>query len=192
MKLLKRIGVENINSVMLKADPNKPGYNHGYAHLELETTTAARVAYKKLSKKGAFGKWLITVQWATPSNGPDEKDMQKVKSVFVEGVPNSWGRDKMTEIFKKYGMVEHVVLSCDMHLALSTDIAYIHYTTREAAILCVQSFDGQELSENDSKVSSHIFVNIKVSLAKPFRKGTQNKDQKLSMLSFTLKYVPHP
>jgi RNA recognition motif-containing protein len=84
-----------------------------------------------------------------------------VKSVFLEGIPNSWGRSKLTEIFKKYGKVEHVVLSCDMRSPITTDIAYIHYTTCEAAMLCVESFDGQELAENDSKVSSHNCVKLK-------------------------------
>lgn len=79
MKQLQKIGVENINTVMLKADPNKPGYNLGYGHLELETTTDARLAYAKLSRKGVFGKGLsITVEWAEPLNGPDVKEMQKV------------------------------------------------------------------------------------------------------------------
>lgn len=67
----------------------------------------------------------------------------------------------MTEIFKKYGKVEHVVLSCDMRSGSSSDIGYIHYTTREAAMLCVESFDGQELAENESKVASCTLVRLK-------------------------------
>ena len=79
----------------------------------------------------------------------------------MQGIPNAWGRSKMKEIFQKYGEVEHVVLSCDVHSAISTDSAYIHYTTHEAAILCVESFVGQELTVNDSKVSSRIYVKLK-------------------------------
>ncbi|TVU41854.1 hypothetical protein EJB05_15409, partial [Eragrostis curvula] len=152
MKLLQKIGIENINTVILKADCNKPGYNRGYAHLELESTKDAQMAYKKLSRKGVFGRSLnITVAWAEPSTDPDDKEMQKVKSVFAEGIPDSWGRAKVAEIFKRYGKVEHVVLPCDMRSATSNDIAYIHYATREAALLCIESFDGQELTETDSK-----------------------------------------
>ncbi|TVU39678.1 hypothetical protein EJB05_13110, partial [Eragrostis curvula] len=173
MKLLQEIGVENISTVILSADYSKPGYNLGYAHLELETTKDAQMAYKKLSRKGVFGRCInITVAWAKPFTGSDEKDMLKVKSVFVEGIPSSWDRAKVTKIFKRYGEVEHVVLSCDMRTANSNDIAYIHYTTREAAILCVESFDGQELTETGSK------VNIKVALARPFRKGKNNKEDR--------------
>ncbi|TVU41891.1 hypothetical protein EJB05_15449, partial [Eragrostis curvula] len=179
MELLQKIGIENINTVILKDDCNKPGYNRGYAHLELESTKDAQMAYKKLSRKGVFGRSLnITVAWAEPSTDPDDKEMQKVKSVFAEGIPDSWGRAKVAEIFKRYGKVQHVVLPCDMRSATSNDIAYIHYATREAAILCIESFDGQELTETDSK------VNIKVSLARPFRKGKQNKEDH--------KFKPYP
>ena len=60
----------------------------------------------------------------------------------MEGVPNSWDQAKMKEIFKKYGKIELVVLSCDMRLTKRNDISFIHYTTHEAAVLCLKSFDG--------------------------------------------------
>ena len=79
MKLLQKIGVENIDVVTLPADSNNPGYNRGFAFLELETYKDAEIAYKKLSRKDAFGKGLnIRVAWAEPLNGPNEKQMQKV------------------------------------------------------------------------------------------------------------------
>jgi hypothetical protein len=79
MKLLLKIGVENIDVVTLLADSNNPGYNRGFAFLELETYKDAQIAYKKLSRKDVFGKGLnITVAWAEPLNGRDEKQMQKV------------------------------------------------------------------------------------------------------------------
>ncbi|KAL6647604.1 hypothetical protein ACP70R_015041 [Stipagrostis hirtigluma subsp. patula] len=177
MKLLQEIGIENINVVTLKADYNNPGLNRGFAFLELETNRDAQIAYKKLSRKDVFGKGLnIRVAWAESSTNPDEKEMQKVKSIFVEGTPNSWGKAKMTEIFKKYGTIERVVLSRDLPSAKRNDFAFIHYTTREAAILCYESFGQEELSDNGSK------VNIKVSLAKPVRKDSQHKeDHKFSI-----------
>ncbi|CAD6220915.1 unnamed protein product [Miscanthus lutarioriparius] len=79
MKLLQKIGVENIDVVTLPADSNNPGYNRGFAFLELETYKDAQIAYKKLSRKDVFGKGLhIRVAWAEPLNGPDEKQIHKV------------------------------------------------------------------------------------------------------------------
>ncbi|KAL6647603.1 hypothetical protein ACP70R_015040 [Stipagrostis hirtigluma subsp. patula] len=170
MKLLQKIGVENIDTVTLMADSNNPGYNLGYAFLELETNRDALMAYRKLSRKGIFGRCLnITVAWAETLSDPDEAEMRKVKSVFVEGTPTSWDHAKMTEIFKKYGKIQRVVLSRDVQSSKRSDFAFVHYTTHEAAILCLESFDQEQLAENDSK------VNIKVSLARPVRKGKQKK-----------------
>ncbi|CAD6343048.1 unnamed protein product [Miscanthus lutarioriparius] len=84
MKLLQKIGVENIDVVTLPADSNNPGYNRGFAFLELETYKDAQIAYKKLSRKYVFGKGLnIRVAWAEPLNGPDEKQIHKVLREMV-------------------------------------------------------------------------------------------------------------
>jgi RNA recognition motif-containing protein len=56
----------------------------------------------------------------------------------VEGLLNSWDQAKMTDIFKKYGDIELVGLSRDMHTAKRNDFAFINYTTHEAAILCLE------------------------------------------------------
>ncbi|CAN6197059.1 unnamed protein product [Urochloa humidicola] len=169
MKLLQKIGVENIDVVTLMSDCNNPGYNRGFAFLELETYRDAQLAYKKLSRKGAFGNGVnIRVAWAEPLDDPDEKQMQKVKAVFVEGVPDSWDQAKMKEIFKKYGKIEIIVLSRDLRTTKMNDFAFINYTTHEAAILCLESFDAEQLTENGSK------VNIKVSLARSGQTGKKN------------------
>jgi len=77
MKLLQRIGVENIDVVTLMDDCNNPGCNRGFAFLELETYRDAQIAYKKLSRKDVFGKGLyIRVAWAEPLDDPDEKQIQ--------------------------------------------------------------------------------------------------------------------
>ncbi|CAN6181476.1 unnamed protein product [Urochloa humidicola] len=169
MKLIQKTGVENIDVVTLMADYNNPGYNRGFAFLELETYKDAQIAYNKLSRKDAFGKGInIRVEWAEPLDDPDGKQMQKVKAVFVEGVPNSWDQAKMKEIFKRYGKIELVVLSRELRSTKRNDFAFINYTTHEAAILCLETFDAEQLTENGSK------VNIKVSLAKSDQTGKKN------------------
>ncbi|RLN34735.1 uncharacterized protein C2845_PM03G21570 [Panicum miliaceum] len=180
MKLLQKIGVENIDVVTLMDDCNNPGYNRGFAFLELETSRDAQIAYKKLSRKDVFGKGLnIRVAWAEALDDPDEKQMQKVKSVFVEGVPNSWDQAKMKQIFKKYGKIELVVLSRDMRSTKRNDFAFINYTTHEAAVLCLQSFDGEQLTENGSK------VNMKVALAKSAQKSKKNIEDHKYCITYT-------
>lgn len=121
-----------------------------------------------------------------------------MKSVYVEGIPSSWDQAKLRELFKKFGEIERVVLSRDMHSAKRKDFAFVNYATREAALSCIESFEKEELTDNESKVVLIVYsrirrekkfqlakvvtllnlcvqVNIKVSLAKPIRKDKQNK-----------------
>ncbi|EEC81613.1 hypothetical protein OsI_25123 [Oryza sativa Indica Group] len=157
IKQLKKIGIENIDSVTLKSDSNNPVCNRGFAFLELETSRDARMAYKKLSQKNAFGKSLnIRVAWAEPLNDPDEKDAQ-VKSIFVDGIPTSWDHAQLKEIFKKHGKIESVVLSRDMPSAKRRDFAFINYITREAAISCLESFDKEEFIRYPVQDYTHIY-----------------------------------
>lgn len=74
-------------------------------------------------------------------------------------MPDSWDNSKMTEIFSKYGVIQRTVLSRDIQSAKRSDFAFVHYTTHEAAFLCLESFDKEELTENGSKVSSHTWLN---------------------------------
>ncbi|KAL6647605.1 hypothetical protein ACP70R_015042 [Stipagrostis hirtigluma subsp. patula] len=188
MELLCKIGVENIDDFTLMADYNNPGLNRGFAFLVLNTNRDAQIAFKMLSKKDAFGKGQnVTVAWAK-STYRDENEIQKVKSIFVEGIPNTWDQEKMMEIFRKYGKIERVVLSRDMLEFTRRDFGFIHYATHEAAMLCVESFDNEELTSGGSK--------IKVSLAKPGRKGKKNSKEdhtktKVSRAPYPNQAYPH-
>lgn len=82
-KLLQGIGIEKIDHVTVMSDPNNIELNRGFAFLELESIKDAQNAYKKLQKKGIFGKHLnIKVAWAEPLIEPDESELNKV-SILV-------------------------------------------------------------------------------------------------------------
>lgn len=169
-KLLEESGIEKIDTLTLMADPNNTELNRGFAFLELETNRDAQLAYKKLQRKDAFGKGRnVKVSWAEPLNDPDEEEMQKVKSVYAEGIPSSWNEDKVREAFKKFGDIERVVLARNIQSAKRKDFAFVNYTTREAALSCIESFEKEKLTDNGSK------INVHVSLAKPVQKDKQIK-----------------
>ncbi|WOL08906.1 hypothetical protein Cni_G17659 [Canna indica] len=168
MKMLQDIGIEKIDTVTVMADPHSADTNRGFAFLELETNRDAHIAYRKIQKNiFALGR-NIKVAWAEPLNDPDEEQMQKVKSVYVEGIPSSWHEPQLRDVFKKFGEIERLVHSRDIQSAKRKDFAFVNYTTREAALFCIESFD-KELTEDVSE------VNIKVSLAKPVQKNKPNK-----------------
>eukprot|EP00262_Sarcandra_glabra_P020544 TRINITY_DN822_c0_g1_i2.p1 TRINITY_DN822_c0_g1~~TRINITY_DN822_c0_g1_i2.p1 ORF type:complete len:715 (+),score=152.73 TRINITY_DN822_c0_g1_i2:62-2146(+) len=169
IKLLQEIGIENIDTVTVMSDPSNADCNRGFAFLELETNKDAQIAYKKLQKKDVFGKERnIKVAWAEPMNDPDEEEMLKVKSVKAEGIPPSWDEAKVRKYFKKFGEIERVVLARNIQSARRKDFAFVNYTTREAALASIESFDKKTIVVEGSKVK------VKVSLAKPISKGKQN------------------
>ncbi|KAG0475438.1 hypothetical protein HPP92_015124 [Vanilla planifolia] len=165
IKLLQEVGIENIDTVRVLVDPNNADVNRGFAFLELETNADAQRAYKKLQKKDVFGKGRnIKVAWADSFIVPDEEEMQKVKSVYAEGIPDSWNEDKLKETFKKFGEIERVVLGRNIKTAKRRDFAFINYANREAALSCIESLSNDVIEDDGSK------VNLKVALAKRVHK----------------------
>lgn len=182
IELLTELEIENIHRVSVVMDPNNTDSNRGFAFLELETNRDAQRAYKKLQKKDVLRKGRnIKVAWADTLNIPDEEEMEKVKSVYAEGVPDSWDEDKLMESFTKFGEIERIVLGKNIKLAKRKDIAFINYKNRKDALSCIKSFTSEELTENGSK------VNLKVALAKRIRKVNQNKGGQKSTINNPLK-----
>lgn len=167
---LKELGVENINDVSVVEDPSNAGVNRGFAFIELEAHKDALIAFRTLQKNRTWEDRTVKVAWAQPSNDPDEDVMAQVKSVFVNILPPTWNEEHVKEHFGKFGEIERVVLSCNMQSAKRKDFAFVNYTTREAAIACIEAFSkDDELIDGDSKVK------VKVSLAKPANKGKNKK-----------------
>ncbi|XP_059668597.1 nucleolin 2-like isoform X2 [Cornus florida] len=168
LKLLQEIGIEKIDKVAVMADPTNIECNRGFAFLELETKKDAQKAYKKLQNKDVFGKHgKIKVAWAEPLKEPDEEEMLKVKSVYAEYIPSLWDEERVRDHFKKFGEIENVALARNLRSSKRKDFAFVNYTTREAALACIEAFNHVSLNDDDSKV--------KVSLAKPIPKGKQIK-----------------
>ncbi|KAI3447354.1 hypothetical protein Pfo_004019 [Paulownia fortunei] len=168
--LLEKAGIEKIDKVTLKADPNNIEKNRGFAFVELETNKDAQIAFNKLQKKDAFVKNLkVKVAWAQPLIEPAEEEILKVKSVYAEYLPSSWDEEKVKEYFKRFGEIENVVLAKDLPSSRRKDFAFINYTTRDAALTCIESVSRERLEDDCSKVK------MAVSLAKPISKTKQMK-----------------
>uniref|UniRef100_A0A0C9RL19 TSA: Wollemia nobilis Ref_Wollemi_Transcript_12905_2951 transcribed RNA sequence n=1 Tax=Wollemia nobilis TaxID=56998 RepID=A0A0C9RL19_9CONI len=168
---LKEAGIEHIENVTVIEDPHNSQLNRGFGFLELETYKDAQVAFRALQKKNVFGKdKAVKVSWAQPLNEPDEDVMAQVKSVFVDGLPSTWNEEQVKEQFGKFGDIEKVVLSRNMQSAKRKDFGFVNYTTREAAISCIET-----LSKADGLTDGDAKVKVKVSLAKPPQKGKTGK-----------------
>ncbi|XP_057805194.1 uncharacterized protein LOC131020427 isoform X2 [Salvia miltiorrhiza] len=168
VELLEKAGIEKIDKVTIKADPNNTERNRGFAFVELQTSKDAQTAFKKLQEKDAFGKkQMVKVAWAQPLSDPAEEEISQVKSVYAEYLPSSWDEKKVKEFFKRFGEIESVALAKDLLSFRRNDIAFINYTTCDAALTCIEAVNRERLGDDCSKVK------MAVSLAKTIPKRKQ-------------------
>eukprot|EP01018_Ginkgo_biloba_P018259 Gb_21243 [translate_table: standard] len=162
---LKEYGIENIEEMALADDPKNEGNNRGFALLEFTTHLDAMNAYKRLQKRDSvFGcDRSAKVAFAETSIQPDEEVMAQVKTVFVDGLTDSWDEDRVKEEFKKYGEIEKVQLSRNMSSARRKDYGFVTFTSHDNALACVEGINNSDLGEGDNKVKANI--------AKPQHKG---------------------
>lgn len=79
----------NIDHVTVMPDPSNIEVNRGFAFLELESHKDAQNAFKKLQKRGVFGKHLnIKVAWAEPLIEPEESELSTVSRLWFVYIDN--------------------------------------------------------------------------------------------------------
>lgn len=76
----------------------------------------------------------------------------QVKSVYAEYLPSSWDEEKVKEYFKRFGEIENVVLAKDLSSSRRKDFAFINYTTRDAALTCIEAVNRERFENDCSKV----------------------------------------
>ncbi|KAL6007967.1 hypothetical protein ACLOJK_033472 [Asimina triloba] len=162
---LKGYGVEQIDDILFPEDPKGEGRSKGYAFLEFHTHSDAMTAFQRLRKPDAiFGcDRSARVAFAPSSMHPSEEALSQVKTVYVEGIPDSWDEQKVTEHCKQYGEIENVQLSKNFNTSKRRDFGFIAFMTRESAMACVEGINNAQLGEGEAKV--------KANLAKPQNKG---------------------
>lgn len=95
MRFLEKAGVDKIEVVTLKTNPENMENNRGFAFVEFETNKDAQIAFHKLKKKDVFGKnQKIKIAWAQPLIEPSEEEILNVSSLesffCIENYQYSW------------------------------------------------------------------------------------------------------
>ncbi|XP_006851846.2 nucleolin isoform X1 [Amborella trichopoda] len=165
LETLKSLGVEQIEEMLIPDDPKSEGKSRGFAFLEFSTHSDAIAAFQILRKPNAvFGcDRSAKVSFAQCSMHPSEEALSQVKTVYVEGLPNSWDEAKIKDLCKQYGDIEKVQLSKNFTTSKRKDFGFVTFVSRESALNCVEGLNKAELGEGETK--------IKANLAKPLNKG---------------------
>ncbi|XP_043704253.1 nuclear localization sequence-binding protein-like, partial [Telopea speciosissima] len=164
LETLKSFGIEQIEEIYLPDDPKIEGKSRGFALLEFSTHSDAMAAFQRLRKPDAvFGcDRSAKVAFAQSSIHPSEEALSQVKTVFIEGLTDSWDELKVKELCKQYGVIEKVQLSRNL-VKKRKDFGFVTFTSRESAVACVEGINNAQIGEGD--------VKVKANLAKPQNKG---------------------
>lgn len=155
---LKEYEIENFEEIALMDDTKNEGQNRGFAFLQFTTHQDAMNAFRRLQKRDAvFGcERSAKVAFAETSIRADEEAMSQVKTVFLDGLPESWDEERVKEELKKYGEIEKVQLSRNMSKSKRKDYGFVHFPSREEALACVEGVNNSELGEGDAKIKANI------------------------------------
>lgn len=75
-----------------------------------------------------------------------------MKTVYAEYIPSSWEEEKVRDCFKRFGEIESVILARNLRSSKRKDFAFVKYTTRGAALECIESFSREPLHDAECKV----------------------------------------
>ncbi|KAJ4951384.1 hypothetical protein NE237_028216 [Protea cynaroides] len=164
LETLKSFQIEQIDEIYLPDDPKIEGKNRGFALVEFSTHSDAMTAFQRLRKPDAvFGcDRSAKVAFAQSSIHPSEEALSQVKTVFIEGLTDSWDEEKVKELCKQYGEIERVQLSRNLGKKRK-DFCFVAFASRESAVACVEGINNAQIGEGD--------VKVKANLAKPQNKG---------------------
>ncbi|CAN6166019.1 unnamed protein product [Urochloa humidicola] len=159
---LKPFELENLDRINLIEHPEKRGKNRGYAFLDFRTRVDAVAAFLKLQERDLYLGTDFRAQISFSNTlSQDDEIMEKVKSVFLDGLPPHWDEDKVREMFGKFGEIDNIQLARNMYTAKRKDFGFIGFTTRKSALECIKMVNKEGVGEGSGKVL------IKATLQRP-------------------------
>lgn len=153
---------EGVLDVIVYASAADKMKNRGFAFVEYESHRAAAMARRKLMP-GRIQLWghQIAVDWAEPEIDVDEDVMETVKILYVRNLMMETSEETIRKIFSQWnpGCVERV--------KKIRDYAFVHFTSRDDAVLAMDHLNGTEIEGSC----------IEVTLAKPVDKEQYSRQK---------------
>ncbi|KAM8842444.1 RNA-binding protein 47 isoform 1-T8 [Synchiropus picturatus] len=153
---------EGVLDVIVYASAADKMKNRGFAFVEYESHRAAAMARRKLMP-GRIQLWghQIAVDWAEPEIDVDEDVMETVKILYVRNLMMETSEETIRQMFSQWnpGCVERV--------KKIRDYAFVHFTSRDDAVLAMDHLNGTEIEGSC----------IEVTLAKPVDKEQYSRQK---------------
>ncbi|XP_077574752.1 RNA-binding protein 47 isoform X8 [Stigmatopora nigra] len=153
---------EGVLDVIVYASVADKMKNRGFAFVEYESHRAAAMARRKLMP-GRIQLWghQIAVDWAEPEIDVDEDVMETVKILYVRNLMMETSEETIKQVFSQWnpGCVERV--------KKIRDYAFVHFTSRDDAVLAMDHLNGTEVEGSC----------VEVTLAKPVDKEQYSRQK---------------
>uniref|UniRef100_A0A8C6T7Z1 RNA-binding protein 47 n=1 Tax=Neogobius melanostomus TaxID=47308 RepID=A0A8C6T7Z1_9GOBI len=153
---------EGVLDVIVYASAADKMKNRGFAFVEYESHRAAAMARRKLMP-GRIQLWghQIAVDWAEPEIDVDEDVMETVKILYVRNLMMETSEETIRQVFSQWnpGCVERV--------KKIRDYAFVHFTSRDDAVLAMDHLNGTEVEGSC----------VEVTLAKPVDKEQYSRQK---------------
>ncbi len=146
--------------MIVYSDPLDRTRNRGFCFLEFDSHKLASQAKRKLlsTRIKLWPNADMLVDWAEPLDEPDVETMSRVKVLYVRNLPLSTSEQTIAGVFSRFGgQVERV--------KKIKDYAFVHFSSREAALEAMAEMQGRELFEGGGGGGSE--RKLEISLAKP-------------------------
>ena len=143
--------------MIVYSDPLDRTRNRGFCFLEFDSHKLASQAKRKLlsTRIKLWPNADMLVDWAEPLDEPDVETMSRVKVLYVRNLPLSTSEQTIAGVFSRFGgQVERV--------KKIKDYAFVHFSSREAALEAMGEMQGKELFEGGGSERK-----LEISLAKP-------------------------
>ncbi|XP_035493158.1 RNA-binding protein 47 isoform X5 [Scophthalmus maximus] len=153
---------EGVLDVIVYASAADKMKNRGFAFVEYESHRAAAMARRKLMP-GRIQLWghQIAVDWAEPEIDVDEDVMETVKILYVRNLMMETSEETIRQVFSQWNA------GCVERVKKIRDYAFVHFTSRDDAVLAMDHLNGTEVEGSC----------IEVTLAKPVDKEQYSRQK---------------
>ncbi|XP_063738763.1 RNA-binding protein 47 isoform X6 [Eleginops maclovinus] len=153
---------EGVLDVIVYASAADKMKNRGFAFVEYESHRAAAMARRKLMP-GRIQLWghQIAVDWAEPEIDVDEDVMETVKILYVRNLMMETSEETIRQVFNQFNA------GCVERVKKIRDYAFVHFTSRDDAVLAMDHLNGTEVEGSC----------IEVTLAKPVDKEQYSRQK---------------
>ncbi|MEW5303581.1 MAG: hypothetical protein WDW36_006260 [Sanguina aurantia] len=157
LKSTLELEVKGVESVDLMADKENPAINRGFGFVSFYNHTAAELARRFLGTPDYRMKGrTLTVMWADPKRN-EVVDQEKVKSVYVGNLPESYDEAKLRAVFEVYGKVTEVtILHTPDDPNKLRNYSFLHFVERSSALKAVEEASERKVAMEGRDLTVHM------------------------------------